>query len=188
MAAEQRPPVFELHIRPMFRLLDREHMTSLVTPSIDLWNVDRVWAEREDILTRLRGTGSHNMPGERVGGPWPVEWIALFERWIATGTDAQPGHRLALAKPDGPYKLQAQGGDRRRLSTTVTAPTDGCRVWFELLSIAGGVREYRLYLEPAFPAQPADATPLQAIEPFTKADAEKLVIHDADGTTEVPVT
>lgn len=100
MTAQQRPPVFELHIRPMFRLLDREHMTTLVTPPIDLWNLDAVWAERDDILMRLRGEGSQNMPGTQVGGPWPDEWIALFERWVATGSDTEPGHHLQLAKPE----------------------------------------------------------------------------------------
>src|SRR6266853_745121 len=55
MAAQPRPPVFELHIRPMFRLLEREHMTTLLTPGIDLWDLDAVWAKRNLILGRLRG-------------------------------------------------------------------------------------------------------------------------------------
>ena len=40
----------------------------------------------------------------------------------------------------------------------------------------------------ASPVTDERLVPLQAIEPFTKGDAEKLVIHDADGTKEVPVT
>ncbi len=32
MVAQQRAPVFELHIRPMFRLLEREHMTTQAQP------------------------------------------------------------------------------------------------------------------------------------------------------------
>lgn len=187
MVPQDRPPVFELHIWPMFRLLDREHMTTLATPPIDLWNLDAVWAERHDILERLRGEGSRNMPGTKVGGPWPAEWVTLFERWLTTGSDAEPGHHLVLAQPDGPYRVQTLGGDRRRLTATVTAPTDGCRVWFELDAIAGGQRDYTLYLEPAFPSQPADPTPLQVVDPFTKGDATKLVIRDAGGTQEVPV-
>jgi hypothetical protein len=187
MAAQQRPPVFELHIRPMFRLLDREHMTTLVAPGIDLWDLDRVWAGRNDILARLRGEGSQNMPGVHVGGPWPAEWIALFERWVATGSDAEPGHHLMLAKPDGPYKVRTLGGNRRRLTATVTAPTDGCRVWFGLDSISIGQRDYTLLLEPALPSQPADPTPLAATDTFAKEDVTKVVIVDADGTQEVPV-
>src|SRR5919107_2871290 len=127
MTAPQRPPVFELHIRPLFRLLDRAHMLSLVTPGIDLWDLDTVWAAREAILTRLRGEGSQNMPGLPVGGPWPAEWITLFERWIATGSDTVPGHHLALAKPDAPYELRRLGGGRRRPSPEGDAPARGSR-------------------------------------------------------------
>ncbi len=65
MAEDQRPPVFELHIRPMFRLLDREHMLTFVDPGFDLWNLEAVWTMRNDILVRLRGEGLFNMPGER---------------------------------------------------------------------------------------------------------------------------
>ena len=186
MAAEQRPPVFDLHIRPMFRLLDREHMATLVRPPIDLWDLDTVWAQRNDILARLRGEGLQNMPGRRNGGPWPAEWVALFERWIATGTDAEPGHHLVLAKPDGPYRVRKLG-ELRRLTVTVNAPTDGCRVWFGLDSIVSGQVDYTLLLEPAFPSQPADSTPTEPTEDFAKRDATKVVIRDADGIHEVPI-
>ena len=187
MTAPQRPPVFELHIRPMFRLLDREHMTFLVTPGIDLWDLEAVWAERNDILARLRGEGSQNMPGAQVGGPWPAEWVTLFERWVATGSDTEAGHHLVLAKPDPPYKVRNLSGDRRRLTATVTAPTDGCRVWLELDSVSSGRRDYTLYLEPSFPGSPSDPTPLEATDTFAKGDATKVVIRDADGTAEIPI-
>ena len=121
MAAQPRPPVFELHIRPMFRLLEREHMTTLLTPGIDLWDLDAVWAKRNLILEHLRAEGLQNMPGVAVGGPWPAEWISLFERWAATGSDAEPGHHLLLVKPDSPYQVRTLNGDLRQLTATVTA-------------------------------------------------------------------
>ena len=151
MTTTERPPVFELHIRPLFRLLDRAHMLSHVAPGIDLWDLDAVWAAREEILTRLRGQGSQNMPGLPVGGPWPAEWITLFERWIATGSDTAPGHHLVLAKPDAPYELKKLGGERRPLSAGGTAPPAGCRVWVRLDSAATGRRCYPLHLEAALP-------------------------------------
>jgi hypothetical protein len=187
MAAQQRNPVFELHIRPMFRLLEHEHMMTLVTPGIDLWDLAAVWNEREKILERLQGEGLLNMPGERVGGPWPGEWVALFERWIATGSDEEPGHHLVLVKPDGPYEVQRPSGTQRRLTAAVTAPTKGCRVWFELESVSSNQRDYTLYLEPAFPAQPADPTLLKAADPFRKGEVTTVVIRDADGTHELAV-
>jgi len=184
MATEERAPVFEVHIRPMFRLLDREHMSKWV-PLIDLWDLDAVWARRNEILTRVSDVG--DMPGVRYGGPWPAEWIALFERWIATGSATEPGHHLVIAKPDGPYRVQAVSGEKRRLTAAVTAPTERCRAWFDCNSVTTGQREYTLYLEPAFPSQPADPTPLQPLEGFVKGDTTKLVIHDADGTHDVAV-
>ena len=147
----QRIPVFELHIRPMFRLLDREHMLT----GFDLWELERVWEMRNDILMRLRREGGGNMPGVAVGGPWPAEWIDLFERWMQNPNADDIGHHLVLAEPDGPYRIQPASDDRRRLSATVTAPSGGCRTWFSLDSVARGRREYTLYLEPALPAQPA---------------------------------
>lgn len=188
MAENQRPPVFELHIRPMFRLLDREHMLTLVEPGFDLWQLEDVWEMRNDILVRLRSEGSQNMPGLPVGGPWPAEWIDLFERWTQNPTADDIGHHLVLAQPDGAYQLQPASGNKRRLRAKVIAPSAGCRAWFALDSITSGQREYTLYLEPALPAQPAGETPLQALEMFEKGDATKLLIHDAAGTHELAVT
>ena len=182
MPAEERPPIFEVHIRPMFRLLDREHMSN----TFDLWNLDEVWTMRNDILAHVGAIA--DMPGDRFGGPWPSEWVALFERWMATGAETDMGHHLVLAKPDGPYKVEAVSAEKRRLTATVTAPTDGCRAWFECDSVSPTQREHTLYLEPAFPPAPPEPTPLQAKDVFTKGDATKLVIHDADGTHEVPIT
>ena len=188
MAEDQRPPVFELHIRPMFRLLDREHMLTLVEPGFDLWELEDVWEMRNDILLRLRGEGLRNMPGLKVGGPWPAEWIALFERWTQNPTPDDIGHHLVLAQPDAPYQLQPAPGGKRRLDVKVIAPTPGCHTWFELDSITPGQREYTLYLEPAMPAQPPGETSLQVRELFEKGDTINLVIRDAAGTHELPVS
>jgi hypothetical protein len=74
------------------------------------------------------------------------------------------------------------------LSATVIAPTLGCRTWFGLDSITPGQREYTLHLEPAMPAPPPGESPLQAREIFEKGDATKLVIHDAAGIHDLPVS
>jgi hypothetical protein len=187
MAEDQKPPVFELHIRPMFRLLDREHMLTFVDPGFDLWELERVWEMRNDILVRLRGEGSRNMPGESVGGPWPAEWITLFERWTQSPTADDIGHHLVLAQRDGPHQLQPASGDQRQLHAKVVAPSAGCRAWFALDSITPGQREYTLYLEPAFPAQPPGEMPIQVFEMFAKRDTTKVLIHDAAGTHELLV-
>lgn len=80
-----RIPYFELHIRPMFRLLDHEKMLSpnLGDRAFDLYDYDSVRAKATRILERL--TEEHEpaiMPFVTHGGPWPDEWIALFRRWM----------------------------------------------------------------------------------------------------------
>ena len=40
----ERKPIFELHIRPMFRLLDRQHMLRFPR-DLDLWDYDAVRKE-----------------------------------------------------------------------------------------------------------------------------------------------
>jgi hypothetical protein len=188
MAHEQRPPVFQLHILPMFRLLDREHMLTFDQPGIDLWELKTVWEMRDGILARLRDEGLQMMPTQKTGGPWPDEWVALFERWARNPNADGVGHHLVPAQRDGPYQLQPLPANTRRLSARVIAPTDGCRAWFELDAVTAGQREYTLYLEPALPAGPPGERRLQALEHFDKGDVTRLVVHDAAGTHEVPVT
>lgn len=172
---QSRPPVFELHIRPMIRLLDREHMRTWVQVA-DLWDLDAVWALRDNILTRVRDVG--DMPGSRYGGPWPNEWVSLFERWVATGTDTQPGHHLLRGTPAGDYRVQSLGGGKRRLTVAVTAPSEGCRIWFELDAVRPGEVEYTLWLEPPYPEQAPSPQPAQAFESFVQGDATLLVVND----------
>jgi hypothetical protein len=82
-----RPAVFELHIRPMFRTLDREHMSF----ALNFWQYNDAPAPQpqqfyEQILTHLKSPDpTAVMPPSSEGGPWPPEWIALFERWINEG-------------------------------------------------------------------------------------------------------
>ena len=128
------------------------------------------------------------MPGLQVGGPWPAEWIALFERWTENPTADDIGHHLVLAQPDGPYQLQPLSGDKRRLQAKVIAPTAGCHAWFGLDSITPGQREYTQHHAREMSAHPPGEPPLQARELFEKGDATKLVIHDAAGTHELPVS
>ncbi|HYE87929.1 MAG TPA: hypothetical protein VEA16_16310, partial [Vicinamibacterales bacterium] len=76
--ADPRTPYYELHIRPLIRLLDRTQMRF----KFDLWSYDDVKANADDIV-RVISDGT--MPPPSHGGPWPREWIDLFARWQATG-------------------------------------------------------------------------------------------------------
>ena len=175
-----RVPVFELHIRSLFRLLDREHMLD----QFDLWDLQSVWTNRAQILDAVTGS---RMPPSAKGGPWPAEFVQLFQRWIATGTDAQAGHHLLLAVPQGSYSVAVAGG-AVSLSTKVAAPTHGCRVWFDMQLITETDRTYTLYLEPAYPEGPAAPQVLPVIESFPKNGITKVIINDGNGRQELPVS
>ena len=54
----ERSPVFEMHIRPLFRILDRQHMLRIQHP-LDLWDYDAVKQAAAVIL-------------QKVGGPAPA--------------------------------------------------------------------------------------------------------------------
>jgi hypothetical protein len=68
---------FERDVRPMFREKDHDSMAG----HIDLWSYSDVRAHQYAILERLsEGT----MPCD---GAWPQERVAVFQRWIAGGSE-----------------------------------------------------------------------------------------------------
>lgn len=70
------PPSFARHIKPLFRPMDRQSMTW----AFDLWAYADAAKHAEGILQRLR---NGSMPCD---GGWPQERVALFQRWVASGT------------------------------------------------------------------------------------------------------
>jgi len=72
-----RPTSFKLHIRPLFSEMDVQHMSG----AFDLSKYEDVVAHAAGILDRLKGVGGAVMP-PKPEGPWPDEWIALFQRWM----------------------------------------------------------------------------------------------------------
>ena len=78
-----RATSYALHIRPMFTETDVAHMRGA---GIDLASYDDVKTKAATILKRLKGgPGLRQMPPQTATGPWPDEWIALFERWTTEG-------------------------------------------------------------------------------------------------------
>jgi hypothetical protein len=125
-----RPAMFELHIRPMFRTLDREHMSF----TLNLWQYFDAPAPRQLqfyqlILNRLKAPDPGVvMPPPNEGGPWPAEWIALFERWINEGM-----RRLDRATVDTTRLSAARDPASQSVSITGqgTKPSAGYVVWIE---------------------------------------------------------
>jgi hypothetical protein len=61
----------------MFSQMDVQHMIK----AFDLSKYTDVVAHAADILNRLKGIDGPVMP-PKPEGPWPDEWIALFQRWV----------------------------------------------------------------------------------------------------------
>jgi hypothetical protein len=77
--ADDEPPGFDEHIKPLFRERDRKSMKFV----FDLWAYDEVAAHGDAISERLE---DGSMPCD---GAWPPERIAVFRRWLASGKAAR---------------------------------------------------------------------------------------------------
>lgn len=175
-----RAAIWELHIVPMFRLIDRDHMLQLEPPQqIDIYDYDQVVARcKTGVFQRwLHG----HMPPSSVGGPWPEEWLALFDRWVKDGDGYA---RLGVI--DAEYAASADGSNVL-LFGTGEKPDGDDKVWFERLSKSETPREYALAREPIGTA--GDTGDFTAREVFAATPGvTTVIVHDAKGRHEVPIT
>jgi hypothetical protein len=157
-------PVFELHIRPLFRAIDRDHMRF----AVDLWDYDSVRSNANEILARLET----DMPPEDSGGPWPAECLELFRRWTTTGF-----RRLELGTGEFAVKATASV---ITLTATGTFPAAGYRAWLDIESATDTARTYVLWFEPPESATDAPGKAFSIRERF-RADSGSLFVRDATG-------
>jgi hypothetical protein len=165
---------WDLHVLPMFRLIDQEHMASF----FDLWDYDDVVANIDAIITRTEA----DMPPAAFGGPWPPEWVDILRRWKDQGFP-----RLELGTAQS-YDARRTGASVR-LQATGSYPTQGYVGWLDPQPGPAGERHYRLLWAPPVPPQPGAAQPFQVRERFA-ADAALTQVHvtDATGTQVVAIT
>lgn len=163
-----RTPVFELHIRPMFRLVDRDHMAY----ELDLFDYDQVRHCADDILRHLKA----DMPPSDAGGPWPKEWVALFERWCGSGFK-----RLELGR--AAYRITVSG-PRASLWATGTAPP-GYAAWLEIVAETDERRSYALQFEPPDAPGSGQPSPFTLRDRFEASDMRDVWVTDADGEHQV---
>jgi hypothetical protein len=177
-----RTPIFEMHILPMFRQLDRLHMMR-VHHDMDLWDYDSVKASAPAIVKRAGGDNP-SMPTSDVGGMWPSEWRALFARWVAGGF-----RRLSVGSGQG-YKLTPAGTGQFTLNCTVAipnAPAGDSTAWFDIVDPGPASATFRLYVFPgeAVPP-PADSIDIQVQERIDAASAANgVTVIDAAGTHKI---
>jgi hypothetical protein len=174
-----RVPYFELHIRPLFRIIDRDHMLARGN-GLDLWDYDAVVREARTISILLRS--GQPMPPFEAGGPWPDEWVALFDRWVASGCP-----RLQIGKAPS-YVLEQTSPRRYRLTCDVPTSLPDCVAFFDLADPSPANRTYTLYVQPPVPAPAPSPSTAPALEMFRSSDLIGGVhVIDADGKKFVPL-
>lgn len=173
-----RTPFFELHIRPLVRVLDREHMVAAV--GLDLWDYEQVCARADAILARVQA----DMPPVAYGGPWPQEWIELFQRWKDAGFP-----RLQLGKVGLSGYTAKRVGTQVTLEGRGTLPDSAFQAWLQPVVDEGQPRSFVHYWEP--PAGPVAGAPrpFRARETFEATPSISLIgVQDVDGRHDVPIT
>jgi hypothetical protein len=164
-----RTPVFELHIRPMFRATDREHMSF----AVDLWDYDAVVAQADEILTRLEA----DMPPISSGGTWPEEWIALFRRWTESGHK-----RLELGTAQFAFN---QSTAAVTITATGTFPAAGYKGWLQLEAETETAKTYVLYFEPPDAPDAGAAQSFNLRERYRATDTRSVFVHDSAGVQQL---
>lgn len=177
----------------MFRSLDREHMDF----AFSLWQYPE--GPGSDpithftlILNRLKSPAPDVvMPPPYAGGPWPKEWVDLFERWLAAGAP-----RLDLATLDSTHltAVRQPGTPLIQLSVPVSLPSPGHVAWLERRWVATrqfspeAADEFVVY-ERKMTTVPAAATS-STIEDFLELPTgiTTVKLTGKNGTFTVPVT
>ena len=162
-------PRFELHIRPLFRALDREHMRS----RFDLWRYEDVVSHLDVILNRV----AVDMPTLATGGPWPEEWVTLLRRWRDEGLK-----RLELGAAT--YSLSRVGA-RCVLTAQGDYPSAGYRGWLELEEGSATERRYALYFDAPDTSEGKPGQSFTFRERYGASDSRKVVVQDSFGEHEV---
>jgi len=175
---------WELHILPMMRSIDRDHMLRMGGKrKIDLFDYDQVRARAtpndQGINVFLSWVESGAMPPPDTGGPWPPQWISLFKQWI---NDEYA--RLELG--EGTYTAIRTGGTVR-VTANFELPNVDDAAWLDRPNPSADPREYVLWHEPN--GEPDEPFPSTASDSFDAGpEVTKVIIKDKNGTHEVMIT
>jgi hypothetical protein len=166
-----RTPVFELHILPMFRATDREHMRAA---RLDLSDYDEVRRRADRILDKL----AIDMPPVGSGGLWPDEWVQLFRRWMESGFK-----RLELGTAEYTFR---QTSSRVTIEATGTFPAAGYEGWLEIESATAASKTYVLHFEPPDAPVAGTGPEFSLRESYRISSATQAVfVHDSTGVRQL---
>lgn len=164
-----RTPVFELHILPMIRATDREHMRF----AFDLWDYEQLVQHAETFADRV----AVDMPPATAGGPWPDEWVQLFRRWMATGFK-----RLELGTAQYTW---SQTPSATTLRATGAYPSPGYKGWLQLEAETDTAKTYVLYFEAPDVATRGTPADFNFRERYSGTDGRSVFMRDAAGVQQV---
>jgi hypothetical protein len=176
----ERRPLFELHIRPMFRLLDQVHMLRLSPANrVDLFDYQQVRGRYSEILEWLDSASP--MPPMTHGGPWPREWIDLFTRWKETGFGKLGGGASSN------LQLVLIASQRYLLSCDVALSDATAMAWFDVVQARPEQQLYRIVVEQVDVANPTPTT--ASIEESIRGPltVNEVVVIDAVGEHRLPI-
>ena len=165
-----RTPLFEIHIRPMFRLTDRAHMSF----AFDIHDYDDVAEHADAIIERLE---DGDMPPPGAAGPWPPEWISLFKRWVETGKK-----RLEIGTAEWGITPAAAVVT---VTATGTFPAKGYAGWIELESETETTKTYALYLESPETAAAGEPDAFALKERYRANDTRTVFARQSTGVTQL---
>jgi hypothetical protein len=171
-----RVPRFETHIRPMIRALDRARMLS----RFDLWSYQDVTNAQNLTLIRQRigratETPIHGeMPPSGFGGPWPFEWIDLFERWANAGCP-----RLEAVATGVTLVVAWVTSTRATLTAEGTNPDFGYATWLEPEFRSASPVRFSLYREPPEEIPPFGDLDFRASIDFEPGSAAEAFVNGA---------
>jgi hypothetical protein len=167
-----RTPVFELHILPLFSATDHQHMRV----QVDLWDYDQVVNNADRILGHLRAEDDRPlMPPVGAGGPWPDEWVQLFQRWKDSGFK-----RLELGTARYSFDRTAS-----TILATGTFPAAGYIGWLQIESETDLSRTYALYFEPPDAPVEGGAEPFTLEELYEGPETNSIYVHDSTGVHQI---
>jgi hypothetical protein len=168
-----RVPIYELHVKPLFRLIDQQHMSLF----FDLRDYDAVKSNATTILQRLRSS----MPPAGAGGPWPPELVTMFGRWVTSGCP-----KLVVGR--GANYVLTRSGTSYHLECTVQVPSDAAQAWLDIVDVDPAHRTYRLYVDPSSGGQQVPTT-VTVSDDFDEATSISAVqVIDAAGLQNVSLS
>ena len=180
---------YEIHIRPLFREIDRQHMLG-INPDLDLWSYESLASKDDNTgeLWRVRVYEEANavsdpfrvMPPPDNSGPWPAEWLDVYKRWLDSGAKQLPRATASTMKV-------TKQGSFHSLDVTGTKKGKDYMVWLDRVPGREVPPIFIVYEQPPEAGIPPTQATFSVGEFFEAKGAKTVRLIDASGTHDVPI-